>query len=149
MIKLFCVLFALATLNSCASNRVIIAHRGASAYLPEHTLEAYSYAHALDVDFIGPDVVLTKDNEAICIHDIHLETTTNVEQVFPQRKRSDGRWYAIDFTLKEIKTLLVHERENEEGKRVFPQRFSQRKSSFKVPTFREFIELIKGLNASR
>ena len=78
---------------------MIIAHRGASAYLPEHTLEAYAYAHALRADFIEPDLVLTKDNIPICVHDIHLESTTNVEEIFPERKRSDGRWYAVDFTL--------------------------------------------------
>ena len=69
--------------TACASKKIIIAHRGASAYLPEHTLEAYSYAHALRVDFIEPDLVLTKDNIPICIHDIHLESTTNVEEIFP------------------------------------------------------------------
>ena len=66
----------------------------------QNTPEAYAYAHALKVDFIEPDVVLTKDNIPICLHDIHLEGTTNVEDIFPQKKRSDGRWYAADLSLK-------------------------------------------------
>ena len=143
------LILLLVVINSaCASTRTIIAHRGASYYLPEHTLEAYSYAHALRVDFIEPDLVLTKDNVPICIHDIHLENTTDVEEIFPKRKRDDGRWYAIDFNLEEIKKLSVHEREKKNKKRVFSKRFSKRKSEFKVPTFAEFIELIQGLNKS-
>ena len=54
--------------------------------MPEHTLEAYAYAHAKGVDFIEADVVLTKDNVPICLHDIYLEPTTNVEEVFPIEK---------------------------------------------------------------
>ena len=137
------------TITSCSlptkKKPIIIAHRGASAYLPEHTLESYSYAHALGADFIEPDVVLTKDDIPICIHDIHLEGTTNVEALYPERKRQDGKWYAVDFTLKEIKNLSVHEREYK-GKKVFPKRFPTNTSSFKVPTLSEFIELIQGLN---
>lgn len=148
MINKTFVFFILFVTTACASKKVIIAHRGASAYLPEHTLEAYSYAHALRVDFIEPDLVLTKDNIPICVHDIHLESTTNVEEIFPKRKRSDGRWYAVDFTLKEIKKLSVHEREKKNKKRVFSKRFPQRISNFKVPTFVEFIELVQGLNES-
>ena len=135
------------TVNKNNRNFKIFAHRGASSYLPEHTLEAYAYAHALKVDFIEPDVVLTKDNVPICLHDIHLEGTTNVEDIFPQKKRSDGRWYAADLSLEEIKRLEVHERENK-GRRVFPKRFPKNHSSFTVPTFVEFIELIQGLNST-
>ena len=146
MIKKALLILILLSSTVCASRKIIIAHRGASAYLPEHTLEAYSYAHALGVDFIEPDLVLTKDNIPICIHDIHLESTTNVEEVFPNRKRKDGRWYAVDFTLEEIKKLAVNERENESQRRVFPKRFPKGQSNFRVPTFVEFIELIQGLN---
>ena len=148
--KHFLFLLLLLT-SSCTSfpkrSGIIIAHRGASAFLPEHTLEAYSYAYASGVDFVEPDVVLTKDNIPICLHDIYLEKTTNVEERFPTRSRKDGHWYAIDFTLKEIKQLQVHER-SINNKPVFPKRFSYMKSSFKVPTLSEFIELIQGLNSS-
>ncbi len=128
---------------------LVIAHRGASGYLPEHTLESVALAHGFDPDYIEPDLVVTRDDHLIVLHDIHLENNTNVEEVFPKRKRSDGRWYAIDFSLNEIKKLSVHERTFEKGKVVFKNRFPLNKSSFKVPTFEEYIELIQGLNASR
>lgn len=126
----------------------IIAHRGASGYLPEHTLEAVALAHGFDPDFIEPDLVLTKDSRVIVLHDIHLENNTNVEEVYPARKREDGRWYAIDFTLSEIKKLNVHERTKGE-KVVFKERFPLGKSAFNVPSLEEYIELIQGLNTSR
>jgi glycerophosphoryl diester phosphodiesterase len=127
-------------------DKIVIAHRGASGYLPEHTLEAYVMAYALGADYIEPDLVLTNDGVFVCLHDIHLERTTNVEEVFPDRHRGDGRWYAADFTLEEIKQLGVHERCNEEGTPVFPGRFPVGGSQFKVPTFAEMIERIPGLN---
>jgi glycerophosphoryl diester phosphodiesterase len=131
------------------SEKIIIAHRGASGYLPEHTLESYSYAFALGADFIEPDLVITKDNQVIVMHDTHLDTTTNVAQVFPQKKRKDGRYYVIDFTLKEIKQLRVFERINlKSRKAVYSKRFPIKNSKFEVPTFREFIELIQGLEKS-
>ncbi len=135
------VILGLVMTTSALADPVIIAHRGASGYLPEHTLEAYTLAHALGADYIEQDVVLTKDGHFICLHDIHLESTTNVEEVFPDRAREDGNWYAIDFTLAEIKTLQAHER--------LDKRFPKDKSDFEVPTFREAVELIQGLNASR
>ncbi len=151
MRNLFVLFFFLSACSSIKapsrSSGIIIAHRGASAFLPEHTLEAYAYAHAHDVDFIEPDVVLTKDNIPICLHDVTLETTTNVEQIFPKRKRKDGHWYAVDFTLDEIKKLNVHERAHQD-KAIFPNRFPKGMSSFQVPTLMEFIELIQGLNTS-
>lgn len=127
---------------------ILIAHRGASAYLPEHTLAAVAMAHAFGPDFIEPDLVVTKDNRLIVLHDIHLEANTNVEEVFPKRQRSDGRWYVVDFTLSEIKQLKVHERARGEN-RIFPERFPYMRSSFAIPTFEDYIELIQGLNKSR
>ncbi len=119
---------------------IVIAHRGASGYLPEHTLEAYSLAYGMGADYIEQDLVLTKDGHFVALHDIHLEGTTDVESVFPDRKREDGRWYAADFTLAEIKTLSVHER--------LGNRFPVGKAHFEVPTFEEAIELIQGLNTT-
>lgn len=121
-----------------AAGPIVIAHRGASGYLPEHTLEAYALAHAQGADFIEPDLVLTKDKVFICLHDIHLQATTNVEQVFPERKRGDGQWYAADFTLAEIKQLQAEER--------VAKRFPQGVPGFQVPTFEEMIALVQGLN---
>ena len=130
-------------------NKLVIAHRGASGYLPEHTLAAKAMAHAMNADYIEQDVVLTKDGKAIILHDIHLGTVTDVAKKFPKRKRDDGRFYAIDFTLVEIKTLNVHERRRK-GTRasVYSNRFPQGLSTFKVPTLIEEIELIQGLNKS-
>lgn len=125
--------------TAAAADPLVIAHRGASGYLPEHTLEAYAMAYAMGADFIEPDVVLTKDDVFICLHDIHLEATTDVEEQFPDRKRADGRWYAIDFTLGEIKALNVHER--------IEGRYPMGMADFEVPTLAEMIELVQGLNA--
>ena len=72
---------------------LIIAHRGASGYLPEHTLEAAAYAYALGADYIEQDIVLSKDSIPIVMHDIYLDFTTNVKRIFPNRKRKDGHWY--------------------------------------------------------
>ncbi|WP_293763551.1 glycerophosphodiester phosphodiesterase [uncultured Paraglaciecola sp.] len=124
---------------------LVIAHRGASGYLPEHTLQSVALAYAQGADFIEQDLVVTKDSKIIVLHDIHLETVTNVEQVFPSRKRPDGRYYALDFTLAELKTLNVHERQDAQGKQVFPNRY-QGKGTFQVATFEEQIELIQQLN---
>ena len=119
-------------------DKIVIAHRGASGYLPEHTLPAYALAHGMGADYIEPDLVLTKDRYLICLHDIHLQATTNVEQVFPDRARDDGRWYAADFSLAEIRRLDAEER--------LRDRFPRGSSRFAVPSFTEMIELVQGLN---
>lgn len=135
-IAIVIVLFAAAV----QAEQIVIAHRGASGYLPEHTLEAYAFAYAAGADYIEPDLVLTKDKVFICLHDIHLQSTTNVEQVFPDRARKDGQWYAADFMLAEVKQLQAEER--------LPKRFPQGAPGFQVPTFEEMIGLVQGLNAS-
>lgn len=65
--------------------KALIAHRGASAYAPEHTLDAYRLAIAQGADFVEQDLAVTKDGVLVCIHDLTLERTTNVEEVFPDR----------------------------------------------------------------
>ncbi|MFZ8200972.1 glycerophosphodiester phosphodiesterase [Alteromonas portus] len=124
----------------------VIAHRGASGYLPEHTLEAATLAFSLRPDFIEQDVVITKDDIPVVLHDIHLETVTNVEDVFPARHRDDGRFYARDFTLEELRQLRVHERANSDGKQVFKDRYRGTHANFKVATLNEHFELISELN---
>ena len=95
---------------------LVIAHRGASAYFPEETLEAYRLAIAMDVDVIEPDIVVSKDGVLIARHDITLATSTNVADhpEFASRRRAgengDGEavaadWFVCDFTLAELKTL--------------------------------------------
>ena len=130
---------------SALANPLVIAHRGASGYLPENTLEATTLAFALGADYIEQDLVLTGDGELVVLHDIHLESTTDVEQKFPDRRRADGRYYVIDFTLAEIQTLDVHERQQANGELVFKNRY-QSEGNFKVSTFREHIDLIDNLN---
>ncbi len=135
-------------LVAAAGEKIVIGHRGAAGYLPEHTLAGYAFGYALGADYIEPDLVMTKDGVLICLHDIYLESTTDVEQVFPDRHRADGHFYAIDFTLAEIKELSVHERCRRDGRPYFPGRFPVGKSHFQVPTFAEMVELIQGLNRS-
>lgn len=128
---------------------IAIAHRGASGYLPEHTLAAKALAHGLGAHYLEQDIVLTKDDVPVVLHDIHLDTTTDVARRFPDRKRADGRHYALDFSLAEIKQLQVSERFNAKtGKAVYPNRFPLGQSSFAVSTLEEELQLIQGLNAS-
>ena len=127
----------------------VIAHRGASGYLPEHTLPAKAMAHAQGADYLEQDVVLTRDGVPVVLHDIHLDTVTNVAHVFPDRQRDDGRYYAIDFALDEIRQLIVSERfHHKTGKAVFPHRFPAHAGSLRIPTLDEELTLIEGLNRS-
>jgi glycerophosphoryl diester phosphodiesterase len=129
------------------SKPVVIAHRGASGYLPEHTLEAKVLAHAMGANFLEQDVVLTKDDVPIVMHDIQLETISDVALRFPDRQRTNGHYYALDFTLAEIKQLHANERINPKtGRAVYPNRFPLGRSSFQIPTLEEELQLIQGLN---
>ncbi|MBT8067434.1 MAG: glycerophosphodiester phosphodiesterase [Gammaproteobacteria bacterium] len=131
--------------------KLVIAHRGASGYLPEHTLAAKAMAYAQGAHFIEQDLVMTQDDQVVVLHDHHLDTVTDVYDVFPGRARADGRYYVIDFTLAELRQLAVSERFREsDGVKtaVFEQRFPLEKSSFRINTFAEEIELIQGLNQS-
>lgn len=130
---------------------MVIAHRGASGYLPEHTLPAKALAYAQGADFLEQDVVMTKDNRLIILHDHLLDRVTNVDEAFPHRAREDGHFYAIDFTLDEIRTLKFTESWHvDNGRKVqdYPNRFPMRKSSFHIHTLEEEIEFIQGLNHS-
>lgn len=116
-----------------------VAHRGASAYAPEHTLAAYKLAIEMGADYVEQDLAVTKDGVLICLHDASLERTTNVEQLFPDRVSTqtiEGKtrkaWLANDFTLAEIKTL--------DAGSWFDKKFAGEK----IPTFDEAIALIRG-----
>lgn len=131
------------------AEKIVIAHRGASGYLPEHTMESKAMAFAMGPDYIEQDIVLSKDDVPIVIHDIFLEEVTNVKTIFPERNRSDGRYYVIDFTLTELKSLTVHERIHlGTGKTVFPNRYPLEDSHFRLHTLSEEISMIQGLNKS-
>lgn len=150
--RLFLLCIASLVMMHCCAYRksgdrqIVIAHRGASGYLPEHTNEAKVAAFMMGADYLEQDLVLTKDNVPIVLHDIHLDEVTNVAQVFPNRNRPDSRFYAIDFALDEIKKLRVTERfrRNQPSNPYFPLRFPLWKSDFSIPTFQEEIELIQG-----
>ena len=116
-----------------------VAHRGASAYAPEHTLEAYELAMAQGADYVEQDLAVTKDGVLICLHDPSLERTTDVEQRFPDRftevtvaGRRHKAWLANDFTLAEIKTL--------DAGAWFGAKFA----GARVPTFDEAVVRIRG-----
>ncbi|TVZ56126.1 glycerophosphoryl diester phosphodiesterase [Lutibacter sp. Hel_I_33_5] len=129
--------------------KIVIAHRGASGYLPEHTIEAKAMAHAMNVDFIEQDLVLSKDDVPIVIHDIYLDDVTDVAEKFPTRKRKDNRFYVIDFTFEELKTLQVSERfDPKTGEQIYKNRFPKNTGNFKLHSLQDEIELIQGLNKS-
>lgn len=128
---------------------LVIAHRGACGYLPEHTLEAKALAYGMGADFLEQDVVATRDDQLVVLHDIHLDTVTDVAQKYPARARADGHFYARDFDLVEIRALNVHERRTEDGSAaVFPGRFPTDTGRFAVPSLDEEIVMIRGLNRS-
>jgi glycerophosphoryl diester phosphodiesterase len=116
-----------------------VAHRGASAYAPEHTLAAYQLAIEMGADYVEQDLAVTRDGVLICLHDATLERTTNVEELFPDRVSTANiegterrAWVANDFTLAEIKTLDAG------------SWFNSKFAGEKVPTFDEAVALIRG-----
>jgi glycerophosphoryl diester phosphodiesterase len=134
---------------TAAAQPVTIAHRGASGYVPEHTREAKVMAHAMGAEFIEQDVVLSQDDVPVVLHDIHLDTTSDVATRFPDRQRADGRYYALDFTLAELRQLSMHERmDHKTGKQAYPKRFPATTGGFRILTLDEELELIAGLNHS-
>ncbi len=123
---------------------IIIGHRGAPGYLPEHTLEGYALAIELGADFIEPDLVMTKDGHLIARHEPNIINTTDVKNhpEFASRRRTaiidgfeDEGWFASDFTLAEIKTLRAVQ--------AFGERPQQFNGQFEIPTLEEIIDLAK------
>ena len=123
---------------------LVIGHRGAAGYLPDHTLQGYELAIKLGADYIEPDLVATKDGHLIARHEPNITSTTDVAShpEFAGRQTTkivDGfaetGWFASDFTLAEIKTLRAVQPLAER-----PQQFNGR---FKIPTLEEVIDLAK------
>jgi len=121
---------------------LVIGHRGASGYRPEHTLAAYELAIDMGADYIEPDLVITKDSVLIARHENEISETTDVSEKreFASRKATktiDGKrvegWFAEDFTLNEIRTLRAKER--------LPFRDQSYNGRFSVPTLQEVIDL--------
>lgn len=129
---------------------VVIAHRGASGYLPEHTLEAKVLAYGQGADYLEQDVVATRDGQLIVLHDLYLDDVTDVAERFAGRCRADGHYYVVDFDLVEIRRLAVCERRRPGSREaLFEGRFpSSLELRFRVATLDEEIRLIQGLNRS-
>jgi glycerophosphoryl diester phosphodiesterase len=128
---------------------IVIAHRGASGYLPEHTLAAKALAHGLGADYLEQDVVATRDSQLVVLHDLYLDDVTDVALKFPGRQRDDGRHYVIDFDLAELKTLTVFERRRPGSATAkYPARFPADTGLFAIATLAEELRLIGGLNRS-
>lgn len=115
---------------------LVIAHRGASAYLPEHTLAAYALAYGQGADVIEPDVVMTADGRLVCSHDTTVSNRGAMERVFPGRAREDGEWYYIDFTLEELRSLGES-----------PGRDGERVKGLRIATLGECLSLVGELNS--
>ena len=127
---------------------LVIAHRGASAYLPEHTLAAKALAHEMGADYLEQDVVASRNDELVVLHDIYLDRVTDVAERFPARARDDGRYYVRDFDLDELRSLSVWERMNADGSAVYPGRYPAKSGEFRISTFAEELEFIKDLNTN-
>ena len=141
---LFLILWAAVS----AADPLIIAHRGASGYLPEHTLAAHAMAYAQGADYLEPDLVLSADGHPVVLHDLTLDAVSNVRERFPGRARDDGLHYVVDFDLAELRRLRIHERiDPDTGQPRFPGRFPADRGRFGVITLEELIELTQGLNA--
>lgn len=147
-----------------SSPQIVIAHRGASAHLPEHSLEGYRLALELGADYIEPDLVATKDNHLVAMHSLDLTVTTNVEEVFGASRNktlssykkellekgessasnedATGYW-VYDFTLAELKQLRLKQRlggpENNGRTKAFD-------GLFQIPTLTEILELLNDWN---
>ncbi|MBE7374172.1 glycerophosphodiester phosphodiesterase [Pseudomonas lopnurensis] len=132
---------------------LVIAHRGASGYVPEHTLAAYALAVFQGADYIEPDLVMTRDGQIVARHDNELGLTTDVSQrpEFADRRRTqrvdgvtlDG-WFSEDFTLAELKTLRAIER----IPAIRPGN-ARLDGSLEIPTLQQIIDLVKTLQLSQ
>ena len=119
-----------------APRKILVAHRGASAYAPEHTIAAYRLALEQGADFVEQDLQITKDGVLVCLHDLTLERTTDVEEVYPDRAATSAgqrkTWNVSDFTVEELKRL-------DAGSWFDPKFKGER-----IPTFQEAIDLVRG-----
>ncbi len=128
---------------------VVIAHRGASAYLPEHSQAGKALAHGMGADYLEQDVIATRDGIAIVFHDLTLDATTDVALRFPDRVRDDGLHYCVDFDLAELRELRLLERiQPDTGIARYPGRFPRNAAVFRIVTLAEELAFIRGLNMS-
>jgi len=140
---------AVSVMNAIAAP-LVIAHRGASGYRPEHTLESYRLAIDMGADFIEPDLVATRDGYLVARHEPEIGATTDVASrpEFADRKRTlviDGMpmtgWFTTDFTLAELRTLRAIQPRADRSKEFDGQ--------FLVPTLEEIIDLAQKESKAR
>lgn len=131
-------------LRAARREPLVLAHRGASGYLPEHTLEGYALAIDQGADFIEPDLVMTRDGHLVVRHDVNLAETTDVaaHPEFASWKRTvavDGvpeeGWFVADFTLAQLRTLRIVQR--------YPDRSHVFDGRYRIPTFDEVLDLAR------
>jgi glycerophosphoryl diester phosphodiesterase len=135
---------AAATFSTLSGNApIVIAHRGASGYLPEHTLGAYELGMRMGADYIEPDLQLTADGHLVAMHDTTLTRTTDVEALFPGR----SSYAVIDFTLAEIRTLTVKPTAATAAT-SYPGFTPSAPEPFRVPTFAEVLAFLNAYNAA-
>lgn len=152
---------AVATLAACGGSDddhptlsgdkpLVVGHRGASGYRPEHTLASYQLAIDMGADFIEPDLVATKDGVLVARHEPNITNTTDVSTraEFADRKTTktvDGvdeeGWFASDFTLAELQTLYARQ--------TFPERDPSFNAQLRIPTLLEVLDLAKTESARR
>jgi glycerophosphoryl diester phosphodiesterase len=133
--------------QSAIKKPLLVAHRGASGYAPEHTLASYQLAIEQGADFVEQDLQITKDGVLICLHDADLARTTNIKDIFPERatmRDITGQgtprkgWYTVDFTLAEIKKLDAGSWFNQANPLAANPKYVKQQ----VPTLQETIKLV-------
>jgi glycerophosphoryl diester phosphodiesterase len=148
-LALLCTVF-LAMMSAALAAPLVIAHRGASGYRPEHTLESYRLAIEMGADFIEPDLVSTSDGHLVARHEPEIGSTTDVgtRPEFAARKRTqriDGQeftgWFTTDFTLAELRTLRAIQPRADRS-----QEFN---GLYQIPTLEEIIDLARREAAAR
>lgn len=148
--SLFGVLLSMVVTVNTVAAPLVIAHRGASGYRPEHTLESYRLAIEMGADFIEPDLVATRDGHLVARHEPEIGTTTDVvnRPEFADRKRTlilDGMtvtgWFTVDFTLAELRTLRAIQPRADRSKEFDGQ--------FLIPTLEEIIDLAQRESKAR
>jgi glycerophosphoryl diester phosphodiesterase len=141
------------TSAGAAPRPFVIAHRGASGYVPEHTLAGYFIAIQQGTDYVEPDLVITRDGALVARHENEIGGTTDVAMhpEFAARRTTkviDGEamtgWFTEDFTLAELKTLRARERLPE-----LRRGNTRWDGAFGIPTFEEVLDLVAAADAQR
>lgn len=136
----FLILLAYVLSPISATAKLVIAQGGSSGYLMEHTLPSVAMAVTMDADIIKIDTILTADSEVIVHGSPYIGKATNVAELFPDKIRDDGLYYALDFTLEEIRQLTLRDPAER-----FPQELQP---GLRIPTLEEELSLVRALNKS-